>query len=80
MNIRLPNQRFLAITEIYAFVAIAPEGEGIMGFGTSLLPMPMVFASKDLIEKLRPIADEITKRTGVKYEIRRYVLAEGKIK
>lgn len=69
---RLENGRFLRITELYAFISKDENGhEGIMGFLTDYgTMMPMIGADTDRIDSLRPLADRISKTTGIKYEIR----------
>lgn len=71
MNVKLSNKRYLAITEIYAFIVDEGEGEGVMGFGTSATNMmPMIGADLGMVERLRPLADQIAKTKGIKYEVR----------
>ena len=78
MNVKLPNKRYLAITEIYAFVALQQDGEGIMAFaGINGMMIPMIGADIERVESLKPIADEISATTGIKYEIR-YFKADTK--
>ncbi len=48
------------INEIYAFVALNPEGEGIIGQNVNLMGkemfMPFVFSDKKMLEALKLIA------------------------
>lgn len=70
---KLANGNFLKITELYAFVAVHPDGqgEGIMGFSDSNGMMwPMIGADLERVESLKKIADFITKETNYSYEIR----------
>ena len=65
------------ITRLYAFIAIDPEDgdEGVLGF---LSPdgqwMPMIGADMERVASLKPMAEEISKATGVKYEIRYFTV------
>lgn len=67
MNMKLENKKFLRITELYAFVAIAEDGEGLMG---GMAPngqwFPFIGADLERVEQLKSIADKV----GVPYEIR----------
>ena len=76
MNVKLENKRYLAITELYAFVAVQEDGEGIMGFGTPDGTMlPMIGADLERVEALKPIAEAMSKAKGIKYEIRYFKVA-----
>lgn len=73
------------ITELFAFVCEeTPGNEGVMG-ATMTLPdigptfTPLVGADMNRIESLRPIADHISKQTGVSYRLLKFTLS-GEIK
>lgn len=72
ISMKLETGRFLKITELYAFVSVDENGhEGIIAGGTkSGLIMPFIGADIERVNSLIPIADEIIKETGMKYEIR----------
>lgn len=79
-NHKLEDGQFLRITELYAFIAVDPKGhEGIMGFQTiDGKWMPMIGADIAMVDKLTPIADQITKDTGMPYELR-YFTSHGDV-
>lgn len=82
MNKRFENGNFESIDELYAFVSIQSyDGEGIMAFSApgSGMMMPMIGADLGRVESLKPIADSISKLTGVKYEIRHFVRSDKKL-
>ena len=55
----------LKIDEIFAFVAVDADGEGITGFmNSSGQWMPLVGADMKRVEQLRPIAQDIAKQSG----------------
>ena len=67
MNEKLPNQRFLKIDEIYAFISHDDVGEGIMGFmARNGQWMPMIGSDLEAVNNLKTIANAI----GAPYEIR----------
>lgn len=69
---KLENNRFLRITEIFAFVSKDKEGnEGIMGaLGDDGMWVPLIGADQERVDSLIPIADKIKEITGMDYEIR----------
>lgn len=71
MNLKLKNKRFLKITELYAFIAVGKDGEGIMGAmmkdGTM---MPLIGADIERVDSIKEIADLIAEKTKTPYEIR----------
>lgn len=74
-GMKLKNNRFLKITEIYAFISKDKNGnEGIMGVkqidGSW---MPLIGADIERVESLVPVADKIKQLTGVDYEIRYFI-------
>jgi len=75
-NKKLENERFLSIDFLYAFVvtegADEGKGEGVLGFMTKTGMSPMIGADMERVESLKPIADDIAKQAGVKYEIRKF--------
>lgn len=77
MNIKLQNEKFLKINELYAFISSDDDGEGIIGAkisdGTFL---PFIGADLERVESLKPIADKICSLYGKKYEIRYFVRKE----
>lgn len=53
------------IDEIFAFVSLDDEGEGIIGFlSSSGQWMPLVGADMKRVEALRPIAKDIAQQSG----------------
>jgi len=67
------------ITEMFAFVAEEkPDDEGIMGFMMNSAWTPLIGADMDRIHSLKPIADEISKATGIPYKLLHFKL-EGEI-
>lgn len=71
MNERLPNGRFLKIDELYAFIAIDENGnEGIMSMFDGTTHIPLIGADTARLDSIRPLADEVTRVSGIKYEIR----------
>lgn len=75
-NVKLSNKRFLAIEELYAFVAMEKDGEGILGM---LMPnnqwIPFIGADMERVNQLRPFAEKIAEVKGIKYEVRKFKLA-----
>lgn len=68
---QLANGKFLKITEIFAFIAVSPDGEGIMGIEMpGGVIMPMIGANVERVEILKPVADQIAEKFNQKYEIR----------
>ena len=65
------------ITELYAFVSEDPGGtEGIMGFMSGGIFMPMIGADFVRIHQLVEIADKVAKAAGRTYQIRRFIPAD----
>jgi hypothetical protein len=66
------------VTEIFVFVAIESKSdEGIMGFKDSDGQWhPMICSEMSTMRSLTPIANRIAKRSGKKYKILKYLLAE----
>lgn len=52
------------INQLYAFVAVEEDGEGICGYMTENGWLPMVTSSEKNLAALRPIAQEIAEQTG----------------
>lgn len=71
MNLKLKNNRFLYISEICAFITKDENGnEGIMACQLNGNWFPFIGADIDCVDSIIPMADEISNRTGMKYEIR----------
>lgn len=66
------------ITEIFAFVSVDPDGdEGVCGFHSKDgVFWPMVAADVRRLKDFFPIAEEISKETGVKIEVRHFTKME----
>ena len=63
----------LVIDAMYAFVAQGEEGEGVMGAMTGDgVMMPLVGADMKRILSLIPVADQISKVTGIPYKIYKF--------
>lgn len=63
------------IDKMYAFVATDPNGsEGVMGFMSDGVLVPMVGADMRRIDSLKPFADLIAQKAGVEYKILRFEL------
>ena len=54
----------LKIDEMFAFVAIEDDGEGLCAFKSGDHWLPMVGADMKRVEQLRPIAQDIARMTG----------------
>jgi hypothetical protein len=65
------------ITELYAFIAQEPDGEGIAAFSNGIWMLPMVTADLLRVEQLRPIAQQIADTSGCTITLRRFALLEG---
>lgn len=74
MNTKLENGRFLKIDELFAFISVDENGnEGIMAASApNGMWHPLIGADTARVDSLRPVADEITARTGMRYEIRHF--------
>ena len=73
------------ITELYAFVAVATEGEpddeGIMAFMTQDgTMMPMIGADMERVEQLKPIAKRAAAEAGCSYKILTFALSGERTK
>ncbi len=66
------------IEEMYAFVAedTGPDDEGVVAMSVGGVMMPMVGADMARVESLRPIAENISKRTGKKVKLLRFTQRE----
>lgn len=72
------NYRGFRITDLWVFVGIdADDDEGVMAFVSPHgMAMPMVAADASRRDTLIPIADDIIKIKGGRYEIRHFVRSE----
>lgn len=63
----------LKVDQVYAFISHGEEGEGIIGqtvpIAGQMVFMPFVCADKARMESLKPMAEEIHRRTGQKIKI-----------
>lgn len=59
----------LKIERMYAFVAKNEDGEGVMAFKIKDGWMPMVGADLKRVESLLPIAEDLSKASGVEFKI-----------
>lgn len=69
----------LKIDEMYAFIALDPADntEGVTAFlSPTMGNMPMVGADMARVEQLRPIAQGLAKRSGVKIKLCRFSVRE----
>jgi hypothetical protein len=65
----------LNIQEMFAFVAVDPEGnEGITGMKVGDTWMPMVGADMDRMKSLWPHAMEMQRTTGTKVKLKKFRL------
>jgi hypothetical protein len=66
----------LKITELFAFVTLDEEGdEGLMGFHTPDGWVPMIGADMARISDLQIMADNISRKTGIVYTLKKFKLA-----
>jgi hypothetical protein len=71
----IPGESFTDHSKIYAFVCPEP-GEGIVACGpTAESQRPMICMSLTMVKKLIPIAEEMTRITGKKIELREYTVS-----
>lgn len=67
-----PNE-ILRIDEIFAYVSVDQNGEGIIGQSVQLMGkdifMPFVCADKARMESLKPLAKKIAKESGKKIKL-----------
>lgn len=60
-----PGGLGFVITDIYAFVAVHPDGdEGILGQSVAGVLMPLIGADLTRLQQLRPMAEQIAKQSG----------------
>lgn len=72
------------VTELWAFIGVAPDGdEGVMAMSAPLQQMggqptmiPMIGADKIRVDKLKPMAEFISKGTGTPYVLKHFKLVE----
>jgi hypothetical protein len=63
--------------EMFAFIAINEQGdEGLLGVMAPAGYLKFVASRKELIETMRPYAEEIARTTRQRVVLRRYVVAE----
>lgn len=72
MNKKQSNSKFLKIDELYAFIAVDKDGEGVMAFKEGGIWIPMIGADMERVDSLKPFADHLSKKSGIPYEIRRF--------
>jgi hypothetical protein len=62
------------IDQMFAFVAVDPKDdtEGLVGFTSNGMWVPMVGADPAMVEKLRPIAREIGRASGKTVRLLRF--------
>jgi hypothetical protein len=74
-----PNE-LLRIDEVYAFVSVDQNGEGIVGHTVQMMGqtvfMPFVCADKSRMESLKPAAKKIAKESGKKIRLIRLSVRE----
>jgi len=70
-----PKNTLEKITEVYCFVSVDERGEGIIGHsmeepetGREIM-MPFVCADKARMESLKPLAKEMSLRSGIKIKL-----------
>ena len=66
----------LKIDELYAFIAIDNEGEGLTGMQVGNMMMPMVAANKERVDSLRQTAQHISNSTGREIKLIKFSLRE----
>lgn len=65
------------ITEIYAFIAVGPDGdEGVCGFQSAGTFMPMVCADQARVDSLRPVAVSLAAITGARITLAKFSVRE----
>lgn len=62
----------LRIDEVYCFIAEDNGDEGIAGLHTRNGLMPMIGADKARVDALRPMAEELSRATGVRIVLTRF--------
>lgn len=66
----------MKVKQLFAFVGTGPE-DGIMAMGDSPKSMvPMVFAEEETIARLRPVIEQIVKKTGKAAQLIKFTVAE----
>lgn len=73
-----PNLLPFKITELFAFVAYAEEGEGIMAAkppGSNLIT-PLIGADMARVKSIYTLAETIKKETGIDFRVLRFSVRE----
>lgn len=66
----IPSRNYLEkITEVYVFVSMDKDGEGIISRSFGDLMLPFVCADKERMEQLKPIAKNMARQTGKKIKL-----------
>lgn len=69
----MPTNKGFAITTLWAFIAVAADGdEGLVAFTTNGVLMPMVCSDRRRIDSLRDRAAVVAKMSGQRIELRRW--------
>jgi hypothetical protein len=68
------------ITELYAFIALHPDGEeGVCAFRHGNTMLPMVASDWQRVESLLPIAHQIAKESGLTITLARFSGREARL-
>ncbi len=76
MNIYHIPENEQPLDELYAVISTDNNGEGIVSIMLPECAMPLVFGHKKNIESLRPIIEDISRKTGKKLLLVRYKKSE----
>ena len=78
MSNKTPSGRFLNIDELFAFISVDEEGEGICGFifTDGDIFMPMVGADMDRVNSLKEMAQKISNHSGKEIKVCRFSVRE----
>lgn len=62
----------LVITEMWAYIAQTPEGEGVVAIKKGIAWMPLVGADLERIQSMRPMAERLAKQSGQRMTLVRF--------
>lgn len=65
------------ITELYAFIASEPDGEGVAAVQLGSMMMPLVGADAARVESLRKMAQQVADQTGMTLTLARFAVREN---
>ena len=71
------GKKQLKITEMYVFVSVDEDGEGVIAASThGGMLMPLVGADLDRVRSLIPVADNVCEQSGKAYKILKFSARE----